>query len=104
MQRRVNKIEKPETPAPITSPANANEAPSAPAQPFNPAQEMQQVNVLYSLLENKYTNAYPMPQSLRHPRSSPSHYDDVMKEMSEAPSRSWLSSLTKKIQGSFRLS
>jgi cytochrome b pre-mRNA-processing protein 6 len=104
MQRRIDKTEKATTSAPITSPADANASPSAAARPFNETKEMQQVSVLSSLLDNRISKAYPMPQSLRYPANRPTHYDDVVREMEEAPSRSWFGSLTKKIKGSLRFS
>ena len=104
MQKRIDRANKPSTPAPITSPADANAAPTTNSQPFDEQRELQQANVLYSLLENRYSKAFPMPQSLRHPASSPTHYDDVVLEMEEAPSRSWFGALTKRIKGRFRFS
>ncbi|ODH14233.1 hypothetical protein ACO22_06631 [Paracoccidioides brasiliensis] len=60
------------------------------------------INALYSLLENRYDRLYPLPQNLRYPRSSPSHYDDVLREFKEAPERGWLKRMVKKIKGAFR--
>ncbi|EEH34045.1 hypothetical protein PAAG_05094 [Paracoccidioides lutzii Pb01] len=60
------------------------------------------INALYSLLENRYDRLYPLPQNLRYPRSSPSHYDDVLREFKEAPERGWLKRVVKKVKGAFR--
>lgn len=65
---------------------------------------MRQVNALYSLLENRYANKSPMPQSLRRPSSDPEHYDVLVKELEEAPNRSWFGGLVKRIKGSLRFS
>jgi len=67
------------------------------------AREMKQTQVLESLLENRYANKYPMPASLRNPKSNPTYYDDLTREMQEAPSRSWFGGVVKRIKGSFRL-
>jgi len=65
--------------------------------------EMEQADVLYALLEDRYAKEFPLPENLRHPASNPAHYDDLIKEMQEAPTRSWLGGLVKSIKGSFRL-
>ncbi len=65
--------------------------------------EMEQANVLYTLLEDRYAKEFPLPESLRHPASNPTHYDDLINEMQEAPTRSWLGGFIKRIKGSFRL-
>jgi len=66
--------------------------------------ELEQANALYALLEDRYAREYPLPGVLRQPASNPTYYDDLVKEMHEAPTRSWLGSLAKRIQGSFRFS
>ena len=104
MQKRLDRLNKPSAPAAITSPQNPNEAPSATAEPFHEQKELKQASGLYSLLENRYSKAYPVPHSLRYPATRPTHYDDVVREMEEAPSRSWFGALTKRIKGSLRFS
>jgi cytochrome b pre-mRNA-processing protein 6 len=65
--------------------------------------ELKQTQVLESFLENRYANKDPMPASLRNPKSSPTYYDDLVKEMQEAPERTWVGGLMKRIKGSLRL-
>ncbi|KAL2399027.1 hypothetical protein ABEF95_008231 [Exophiala dermatitidis] len=97
-----DRLQKATSPAAAAGNAKANEAqPVSPPQ-WDEAQEMRQVNVLYSLLEDRYFKAYPIPTKLRHPRSMPTYYDDVLKEMEEAPSRTWFQSLVNRIKGSLR--
>ncbi len=110
MQTRIQTPPSPKAPAiaetsnevpgtPAKAPAEAPaEAPAA-----RPQNEMRQLNALYSLLEDRFVTAYPIPAEMRHPKSSPTHYDDVLQEMDEAPTRSWIEALTKKIRGSLRL-
>ncbi|KAK1147710.1 hypothetical protein N8T08_001055 [Aspergillus melleus] len=61
------------------------------------------LNALSSLLENRYARRYPLSPKLRRPASNPDHYDNVIKEFAEAPSRDWLGRLGKKMRGLFRL-
>ncbi|PLB50250.1 hypothetical protein P170DRAFT_473818 [Aspergillus steynii IBT 23096] len=61
------------------------------------------LNALSSLLENRYARRYPLPPKLRRPASNPDHYDNVIKEFAEAPSRDWLGRLGKRMRGLFRL-
>ena len=83
----------------------ANEAMVSAVEParWNENAEMVQANALYALLENRFAKDYPMDLSLRKPASDPEHYDNLVKEMDEAPTRSWLGGLTKRIRGSLRL-
>ena len=84
---------------------NANEAMVSAVEPsrWNENAEMVQANALYALLENRFAKDYPMDQTLRKPASDPEHYDNLVREMDEAPTRSWLGGLTKRIRGSLRL-
>ncbi|KAF7586456.1 hypothetical protein BBP40_008889 [Aspergillus hancockii] len=45
------------------------------------------LNALSSLLEDRYVRRYPLSPKIRRPACSPDHYDNVIKEFSEAPSR-----------------
>ncbi|OJD35642.1 cytochrome b pre-mrna-processing protein 6 p07253 [Diplodia corticola] len=67
------------------------------------AQELKDVNALYSLLENRYANKYPVSPALLKPRSNPSYYDDLMVELSRAPDRSWFERFTTRWKGFLRL-
>ncbi|PGH15102.1 hypothetical protein AJ79_02628 [Helicocarpus griseus UAMH5409] len=73
-----------------------------------PTQQQQQqpsaasVNALYSLLENRYAREYPLPANLRHPRSAPQHYDEVLREFREAPGRGLIGRFMRKIRGVLR--
>jgi hypothetical protein len=78
----------------------ANEALGTPAE----QKEMRQINALYALLDDRFLKEYPLPAKVRHPQSSPTHYDDVVKEMDEAPTRTWVTSLVNRIKGSLRFS
>lgn len=69
---------------------------------WDEAAELQQANTLYALLENRYAKEYSLPGMLRTPASNPTHYDDLIREMQDAPTRSWLGGVMKRIKGSLR--
>ncbi|BCS24601.1 ubiquinol-cytochrome c reductase complex assembly factor 2 [Aspergillus puulaauensis] len=60
------------------------------------------INALTSLLEDRYAKRYPLPPMLRHPASNPDHYDDLIREFEEAPTRDILGRIKKKLGGLFR--
>ncbi|KAH8903787.1 hypothetical protein BR93DRAFT_971391 [Coniochaeta sp. PMI_546] len=64
--------------------------------------QLKQVNALYSLLENRYQTKYRIAGRLMQPKSNPTHYTDLVKELEEAPNRSWLGRLGKKLGGLIR--
>jgi len=64
--------------------------------------EMEQVNALYSLLGNRYTQKYPISGSLMKPARNPTHYTDLIKELEEAPDRSWWGRMTNRWKGFLR--
>jgi cytochrome b pre-mRNA-processing protein 6 len=103
MQSRIDKIT-----SPATTPANikANDALVSPAQlpVFDEEKELRQIKALDALLNNNYANTYPTPRAVRYPQSSPDHYDNVIKELNEAPDRTWAASFVKTIKGALRFS
>ncbi|KAJ9604116.1 hypothetical protein H2200_011639 [Cladophialophora chaetospira] len=100
MQSRLQKLQSPSTAA---NNVKSNDAQAIPVQPFNEQKEMRQVNALYALLENRFENEYPIPQQVRRPRSNVSHFDDMIKELDEAPGRSWFTNVWNRLKGSVRL-
>lgn len=68
-----------------------------------------QVNALVSLLGNRYLHKYPTspaPESatggMLKPRSNPTYYDDLMRDLDAAPTRSWVQRAGLKLKGMFR--
>jgi cytochrome b pre-mRNA-processing protein 6 len=47
---------------------------------------------------------YPVPARLMRPTSNPTYYDDLMAELAQAPTRSWMERFLTKIKGTVRLS
>jgi len=107
---------------PPSSSTTLNAAQSVANSPIDEKLELEQVNAIYSLLENRYTRKvwlqfgyeiekethsltckqYPISGSLMKPASNPTHYTDLIKELEEAPQRSWFSTMTNKWKGFLR--
>ncbi|RFU24573.1 hypothetical protein B7463_g11761, partial [Scytalidium lignicola] len=68
----------------------------------NEKAELENVNTLYSLLGNRYRQMYPIKGSLLQPASNTTHYTDLMKELEEAPTRSWFGRMTNRWRGFLR--
>ncbi|KAL8762029.1 MAG: hypothetical protein Q9184_001921 [Pyrenodesmia sp. 2 TL-2023] len=77
---------------------------ATPLKPRNEAEELEQVNVLYSFLENRYSKKYPLSDRLMKPLSDPEHYEKIVKELEEAPNRSWFASSVNRWKGKIRWS
>ncbi|KAK4179552.1 hypothetical protein QBC36DRAFT_362063 [Triangularia setosa] len=65
--------------------------------------DLRQTNALFSLSENRYKNKYRVPDSFLKPKFNPNYYSDILKELDEAPRRSYFQRVAKKFQGMFRL-
>ncbi|KAL5395144.1 hypothetical protein PMIN06_000419 [Paraphaeosphaeria minitans] len=61
----------------------------APVVKSTPQAELPQINALFSLLENRYSNKYPVSPGVFKPTSNPEHYDRLMEEIERAPRKSW---------------
>jgi len=87
-------------------PASTSNTPNAAQAVANSAvdekMELEQVNAIYSLLENRYSRKYPITGSLLKPASNPSHYTDLVKELEEAPNRSWFGRMANRWKGFLR--
>lgn len=106
LQARVSKLitrwpSDPVRPASVSVQSYLQSRLSQPAKGQQPLSEPS-VNALESLLSNKYAQTYPVPRKLRYPASNPSHYDDVVREFDEAPSRNWWGRLKIRLAGLFR--
>ncbi|KAH8687278.1 hypothetical protein BGZ60DRAFT_425193 [Tricladium varicosporioides] len=64
--------------------------------------ELEQVNALYSLLGNRYSQKYKLSKEFMRPQSDPDHYTNLVKELEEAPKRSWWGNLVNKWRGAVR--
>ncbi|KAI1117671.1 hypothetical protein F5Y14DRAFT_401483 [Nemania sp. NC0429] len=66
-------------------------------------EQLRQANALHSLLENRYKRAYPITGSLLEPKSNPAYFVDLLRELKEAPNRSFLDRIWLRIKGKVRL-
>ncbi|KAK2865218.1 hypothetical protein FQN49_003794 [Arthroderma sp. PD_2] len=87
----------------IFSRSKPQQQPQSPRSLEPPLLSKDNINVLYSLLENRYKAKYPLRQKLRHPASQPDYYDRLLKEFGEAAHRSSFDRLKTKLSGVFRL-
>lgn len=47
---------------------------------------------------------YPLSEKMMRPASNPNYYDGLLKELNEAPTRSWFKSMVNRWKGSLRFS
>ncbi|KAI0397940.1 hypothetical protein F5Y17DRAFT_412802 [Xylariaceae sp. FL0594] len=66
-------------------------------------EQLRQANALYSLLNNRYKRKYPITGSLLEPKSNPLHFKNLLRELEEAPNRTYLQRLLLRIKGVIRL-
>jgi cytochrome b pre-mRNA-processing protein 6 len=60
------------------------------------------VNALYSLLDDRYKKKYPIPRDALHPSANPSYYEDLVRELEEAPKRNWWQRTVNRWRGFIR--
>ncbi|ROT37777.1 hypothetical protein SODALDRAFT_333528 [Sodiomyces alkalinus F11] len=70
--------------------------------PLDPKRELAQLNALCSLAEDRYVKKFPTGHKILNPKSQPTYFKDLLREMEEAPSRTWLQNVSKKLTGMFR--
>lgn len=105
MRRRVDRLTNPALNTESSKAERGGDQVAAQApSTLNEPNEMKQVNALYSLLENRYASTYPIPERMRYPESNKTHYEDLLRELEEAPERSKLTSFMQRLKGRFRLS
>ncbi|KAI4212782.1 MAG: hypothetical protein LQ351_004484 [Letrouitia transgressa] len=77
-------------PSPSTN--DSSEKPEPPLKTYSEKDELEQVNALYSFLENRYSIKclqYPLSDKIMKPQSDPIHFERLLKELDEAPNRPW---------------
>ncbi|KXX81285.1 Cytochrome B pre-mRNA-processing protein 6 [Madurella mycetomatis] len=65
--------------------------------------DLKQTNALYSLLEDRYKNKYRAAAKMFEPESNPAYYKELIKELEEAPNRSFFGRIAKRLSGMIRL-
>ena len=136
IQGRVDKRLKPASPQPTSSTSTGPAAGAAggvatPPTKFDEQAELEQINVLYSFLENRYSKKvalcpvflllmgepvtrtehgadfnlqYPLSDRIMKPASNPAYYEDLVKELDAAPGRSRWKAIWNRWKGIVRFS
>ncbi|KOS22464.1 hypothetical protein ESCO_002317 [Escovopsis weberi] len=65
--------------------------------------EMLKARALQFLVQDKFRDRYKLKGPMLQPKSQPTYFQDLVREIEEAPKRSWLERLTKRISGMIRL-
>ncbi|KAK0516983.1 hypothetical protein JMJ35_000138 [Cladonia borealis] len=105
IQHRIDtQLKPPTTPPQDNVVSNQAQATIPTSVPFDEQGQLEQVNVLYSLLENRYKKKYPLSEKMMRPASNPDYYDKLVKELDEAPNRSRFQSWLNKWKGFLRFS
>ncbi|KAL8771689.1 MAG: hypothetical protein Q9209_002880 [Squamulea sp. 1 TL-2023] len=76
----------------------------SPLKPYNEQAQLEEANLLYSFLENRYSRKYPLSDRLLKPLSNPEYYENLVKELEEAPKRSFFGRLANSWKGFVRWS
>ncbi|KAL8404994.1 hypothetical protein RB594_009755 [Gaeumannomyces avenae] len=76
---------------------------SGAAIPTGEVQQLREANALLALLDNRFKNRYRVREQTFRPRSSPDYYDNLIRELDEAPTRSAWSRWMTRIKGMVRL-
>ncbi|EJT75382.1 hypothetical protein GGTG_05319 [Gaeumannomyces tritici R3-111a-1] len=76
---------------------------SGTAIPTGEVQQLREANALLALLDNRFKNRYRVREQTFRPRSAPDYYDNLIRELDEAPTRSAWSRWMTRIKGMVRL-
>ncbi|EFY84271.1 hypothetical protein MAC_09679 [Metarhizium acridum CQMa 102] len=73
---------------------------------YNPAMEAEETlkaRALQFLVQDKFNNRYKLKGPMLEPKSQPTYFQDLVREIEEAPRRTWLERLGKRLSGMIRL-
>ncbi|KEY65501.1 hypothetical protein S7711_09291 [Stachybotrys chartarum IBT 7711] len=73
---------------------------------LTPAQESEEVlkaRALQFLLRDKFKDRYKLKGPMLQPKSQPTYFSDLVREIEEAPKRSWFERISKRLSGMIRL-
>ena len=104
MQSRLNNISSSPSPNAAAKSVESNEALVTATKPrvWDEGKELKQANALYTLLEDRYSQAYPLPDRLRFPDFNPEYYEELVSELETAPDRSPLERAWLNLKGRFK--
>lgn len=90
--------------SPVTDIAIKQATGRSPADPStSDLAQLRQVNALLALLENRFQKQHILKGTLTAPRSNPTYYTELITELEEAPKRSFLGRVRKRLGGMFRM-
>ncbi|KAG5946481.1 hypothetical protein E4U53_006581 [Claviceps sorghi] len=72
-------------------------------EPAMEAEEILKARALQFLVQNKYNERFKLQGPLLEPKSQPTYFNDLIREIEEAPRRTWLERLGKRLSGMIRL-
>ncbi|KAK1963491.1 hypothetical protein LZ32DRAFT_609940 [Colletotrichum eremochloae] len=64
--------------------------------------ELKQANALFALADDRFKKRFSLNGELLKPASQPTYFNDLLRELEEAPNRGWLQNMSKKLSGMFR--
>ncbi|GAO17998.1 hypothetical protein UVI_02060200 [Ustilaginoidea virens] len=67
------------------------------------AKETLKARALQFLVQNKYKDRFKLKGPMLEPKSQPTYFKDLVREIEEAPKRTWLERLGKRLSGMIRL-
>ncbi|KAG5979934.1 hypothetical protein E4U55_004557 [Claviceps digitariae] len=72
-------------------------------KPAMEAEETLKARALQFLVQDKYKDRFNFQGSMLEPKSQPTYFHDLIREIEEAPRRTWLERLGKRLSGMIRL-
>ncbi|EHK21074.1 hypothetical protein TsFJ059_004884 [Trichoderma semiorbis] len=66
-------------------------------------EELLKARALQFLVQNKFRDRYKLKGPMLEPKSQPTYFEDLVREIEEAPKRTWLERLGKRLSGMIRL-
>ncbi|KAG6038689.1 hypothetical protein E4U41_003856 [Claviceps citrina] len=72
-------------------------------KPSMEAEETLKARALQFLVQNKYNDRFKLRGPMLEPKSQPTYFSDLVREIEEAPRRTWLERLGKRLSGMIRL-
>ena len=90
-------------PSASPSPSISSTSKSTPT-PMTEAAAKREINAAYLLLEDHFARREPLSDAMMNPRSQPSLYKDLARELEEAPKTTWWGGVKKRLGGLVRMS
>ncbi|KAM4055788.1 hypothetical protein HRG_008359 [Hirsutella rhossiliensis] len=72
-------------------------------KPSMEAEELLKARALQFLVQDKFRDRYKLMGPMLEPKSQPTYFQDLVREIEEAPRRTWLERLGKRLSGMIRL-